>query len=152
MIFLVVPANSTAKHFLLSVPRMVPTNRTNSNTATFRQLLFCVFADIISVALPLMARLTKMSIAPAKPLSNTATELAFKFNKVFTMFGTVLNRNIAAFWANKFFWFERTSSILSFVHCCHTVLPSSKIRSFAFETHEVGIYYHSILFWLSKVN
>ena len=48
-----------------------------------------------------MARLAEMSVAPAKPLSDTATEFAFELDEVLTMFGTVLNRNIAAVRTNK---------------------------------------------------
>jgi hypothetical protein len=41
-----------------------------------------------------MARVTKVSISPTKPLSNITAKLAFELSKVLPMFFTILNRNI----------------------------------------------------------
>ena len=123
---------------------MIPSYRTSSRTFAFWQLLFRIFTDIITTALPFMTRLTEMSISPTKPLSNTTTELAFKFYKIFSMFWTILNWNITAARTYQLFWFKRTSSCICFIHCSHTIFSSSKIWLFALETHEICIDYHRI--------
>ena len=93
-----------------------------------------------------------MSISPAKPLSNTTTKFTFELNKIFTMFWAVLDWNITTIWAYQLFCFKRTSCILRLVHRCHTIFSASKVRTFAFETHKVGVNDHSVIFRLSEVN
>jgi hypothetical protein len=41
-----------------------------------------------------MARVTKVSISPTKPLSNITAKLAFELSKVLLMFVTILNKDI----------------------------------------------------------
>lgn len=130
---------------------MVTSHRTCSWSSTLGQLIFGVLTHIIALALPFMARLTKMCISPTEPLSYTATKLAFKLNKIFSVLRTVFNRNITTFRTDKFFSFKWTSSILSLVHSSHAIFSSSKIWTFALKAHKVGVNNHRILFWFPKV-
>jgi hypothetical protein len=79
-----------------------------------------------------MAGLAKMSITPAKPLSNTTTKFTFELNEVFSMLRTILYRYFTAIWTDKLLSLK-TSSSISFVHSCHTVFSASEIRSLALE-------------------
>lgn len=130
---------------------MIASNWT-SCTRAFWQLLFGILTYIVSIALPFMARLTEMSITPAEPLSYTATKLAFELNEVFSMLWAIFNRNIATFGANKLLGLERSTCVLCLVHCCHTILSSSKVSPFTLEAHKVSIDNHWIVFRFTKVN
>ncbi len=152
MVLFIISANGTSKHLFLAISTMITSNRAGSCTCTFGQLIFCIFTYIISITLSFMARFTKMSISPAKPLSNTTTKFTFELNKIFTMFWAVLDWNITTIWAYQLFCFKRTSCILRLVHRCHTIFSASKVRTFAFETHKVGVNDHSVIFRLSEVN
>ena len=79
---------------------MVATSWATSYSEAFWQLILCVFAHIITIALSLMARLTEMSVTPTKPLCNRAAIFTFKLNEVFAVFRTILNWNLAAIRAN----------------------------------------------------
>ena len=92
-----------------------------------------------------------MSVSPAEPLSYAAAKLAFELDKVFTVFGAILNGDITASWTDKFLRFKGSSSVVGLVHGCDTIFSASKVRFLAFETEEVGIDDHSILLWFSKV-
>ena len=129
---------------------MVSSYGTFCRSFTFRQFLFWIFTDIISVTLFLMARLTKMSVPPTKPLGCWATIFTFKLNKFFPMFGAVLYWDLAAVRANKLLRFK-WSCILRLIHSLCTILSSSEISIFAFKTFEVGIYSHSIFVRLLKI-
>lgn len=152
VILFIIPTNRTSKHFFLAISAVISSNRARSWTWTFRQLIFSIFTYIISITLPFMTRFTKVSISPAKPLSNTTTEFTFELNEIFAMFWTVLNRNITTFRAYQLLSFERASCILRLIHCCHTILSASEIRTFALETHKIGIDDHSVIFRFSVVN
>ena len=130
---------------------MVSADRTGSWSFTFWQLFLGIFAHIVTTTLFLMTRFTKMSVSPTEPLSNTATKFAFKFDKVLTMFWTVLDWYVTTAWTNQLFGFKRSSCSVCFVHGSNTVFPSSEIRFFALEAHEVGVDNHRIFFRLSKV-
>jgi hypothetical protein len=80
-----------------------------------------------------MTWLTKMGVTPTKPLCDTATEFALKFDKIFSMLWTIFYRYLTTVWTNKLLGLEGTTRI-SLIHSSHTILPSSKIRRFAFET------------------
>lgn len=151
MILFIISAYGTSKHFLLAVAIMI-SSYWASSWGTFRKLIFCIFAHIISIALPFMTRLTEMSVTPTKPLCNTTAKFTFKLNKVFTMFWTVLDWNITTFRAYKLLCFKRTSCILCFIHSCHTIFSASEVRPFALETHKVCIYYHSVIFGFAVIN
>lgn len=122
---------------------MVPSNWTFSWTFTFRQLVLRILTHIIPIALTLMTRLTEMSITPAKPLSCRTTKFAFEFNEIFAMLRTILNWDITAIWADKFFWLK-LALVLWFIHGLSAVFTATKIWIFAFKTHKVGINCHSI--------
>ena len=91
-----------------------------------------------------MTWFTKVSIAPAKPLSSGATKLTLELNKVFSMFGTIFDGDLAAIRANKFLGIIG-SLVLSFIHSIGTIFSSPKVRLFAFIALEIGIDGHGIL-------
>jgi len=66
----------------------------------FGELVFGVFAHVVSVALALVARLAEVGVTPAEPLGYTTAELALKFYEIFSVFGAVINRDFAAIRAN----------------------------------------------------
>jgi len=55
------------------------------------QVFLGFLADIISLHLLLVTRLTEMSGSPAEPLGNRAAESAFKLNEICAMDVTVLD-------------------------------------------------------------
>jgi len=152
VILFIISAYGTSKHFLLTIAIMITSYRASSWSRAFRKLIFRVFTHIISITLPLVTRFTEMSVTPTKPLCNTTAKFTFKLNKVFTMFRAVLDRNVTTFRTYKLLWFKRTSCILCFIHRCHTIFSASEVRSFALETHEVCIDYHSVIFRFSIIN
>ena len=95
MVVLDIPTYRASQHLLLTVSVVVPADRTGSCSLALGQLFFCVFAYVIPAALLFVAGVAEMSVAPAKPLSYAATKFAFEFDKVLTVLGTVLNRNVA---------------------------------------------------------
>lgn len=129
---------------------MISSYRAFSRSFTFWQFFFWIFTYIISVTLLLMARLTKMSVPPTKPLGCWATKFTFKLNKVFSMFWAVLYWDLTTVRTNEFFRFK-WSCILRLIHSLCTILPSSEISIFAFKTFEVSIYSHSIFTGLLKI-
>ena len=129
---------------------MIPSNRAFPRSWTFRKFILRVLAHIISWTLSFMARLTEMSISPAKPLSSRTTEFTLKFYKIFSMFWTILNRHFTAIWTDEFFWIIRPC-ILSLIHGICTVLSSSKKGLLAFEAFKISINRHRIFNRLSKI-
>jgi hypothetical protein len=151
MIFFEVSADGASQHPFLPVALMVPSYRAGHSSWTFWQLFLGILAHIVSVTLFFMAGFTKMSIAPAEPLSNAAAEFAFELNEVFTVFCAVLNWYIAAFGTDELFSFEGTACVLGFVHGSHAVFPTPEVGSFAFEAQEVSVDYHRVLLGLPEV-
>ena len=151
MVLLVVTADCTTQHLFISISQMITSDWASSWAWAFGQLIFCILTYIVSIALSFMARFAEVSIAPAKPLSNTTAKLTFKLNEIFSMFWAVLHWNITTFRANKLLCFKRSTSIL-FVHGCHTIFSSSEVRPFTFEAHEVSIDNHRIILRLSIIN
>ena len=95
MVVLDIPAYRASQHLLLAVSVVVPADRAGPCSLALGKLFFCVFAYVIPAALLFVAGVAEMSVAPAKPLSYAATKFAFEFDKVLTVLGTVLNRNVA---------------------------------------------------------
>ena len=92
-----------------------------------------------------MTFITKMSISPAKPLSNRAAEFAFKFYKLFSMLFAVFGRDRTAFRAYQLGGIElggASSGII--IHHFSTVFPATKIRLFALIALKISIYGHPI--------
>ena len=131
---------------------MVPSHRTSTHPRTLRQLVFRVLAHIVSITLLLMTRLAEVSISPTKPLSNTATEFAFELNKVFSVFGTVLDWYVTATRTDELFSFERTSSSsILLIHGSDAIFSTSEVWLLTLETHEVGVNNHRIFFRFAEV-
>lgn len=151
MVLLIIPTNRTSEHFLLSVTIVIASDWTPFSPQTFWQLLFSILAHVVTLALSLMARLAKMSISPTKPLGNTTAKFTFKFDKIFAMLRTIFNRDLTTSRADELFWLEISTCILCLIHGRYTIFPSSKIRLFTFETHEIGVYYACILLWFPEV-
>ena len=129
---------------------MISSYWTFSRTRTFWKLIFCILTHIISITLPFMTRLTKMSISPTEPLSSWATKFTFELNEIFSMLWTVFNWNLTAIRTDQFL-FLIICCIRSFIHCICTILSSAKVRFFTFKTHKVGINSHRIFSWLFEV-
>lgn len=129
---------------------MLSSDRTFTWALTLWQLIFCILWYIVTIALLFMTRFTKMSISPTKPLRYWATKFAFKFNKVVSMFWTVINRNITTSRANKLFWIK-SLSILCIIHYLSTIFPTSKVRFLTLKAHEIGINSHCIFFWFVEI-
>ena len=76
------------------------------------ELVFVLLRDLLALALPLVAIITEMSIAPAKPLRDRAAELAFEIYMAVPVLGTVPlvascpEMVTSALSTNQFFWFE----------------------------------------------
>jgi hypothetical protein len=116
----------------------------------FWQLVFGVFADVVAVALALVAGLAEVGVAPAEPLGDGAAELAFELDEVFSVLGAVVNGDLTAIGADELLGVERSSS-LRLVHGSHAIFPSSKIRFLAFEALEVCIYRRGVFFGFPEV-
>ena len=123
---------------------MISTNWTFICSRAFRQLILCIFTNIISITLPFMAWLTKMSVSPAEPLCYRTAKFTFKLYKIFSMLRTILNGNFTTIRANQIFSIIRTL-ILSFIHGIRTIFSSSKIGFFTLKTLEISIDSHRIL-------
>ncbi len=130
---------------------MTASNGALSWPCTFGQLIFGVFADIISIALLFVAALAKMSVAPAKPLGNGAAVPALELYEIFSVLWAVFYWHIAATWANQLFSFVAARSIMDFVDGSSAILLSSKIRLFALKAHEIGVNCHCIFIRLLKI-
>ena len=136
---------------LLAVSVVVPADRTGPSSLALWQLFFCVFAYVISAALLFVAGVAEMGVAPAEPLSYAATKFAFELDKVFTVLGTVLNRNVTTTGAYKFFRFERPTSCIGFVHGSHTIFSASKVWLLTLKAHKICIDDRCVLFGLTKI-
>lgn len=126
---------------------MIATYWTFIRSLAFWQFLFWIFANIVSVTLLFMARLTKVSISPTEPLSRWTTKLTFKLNKILTMFWAVFYGNLATVGANKLLCLKR-ACVLLVIHCVCTIFTTTKIGIFTFKTLKIRIYCHCILIWL----
>jgi hypothetical protein len=98
-----------------------------------------------------MAGIAEVSVSPAEPLSYAATELALELYEVFSVFGTVLNRNVTTTGAYKFFRFERPTSCIGFVHGSHTIFSASKVWLLTLKAHKICIDDRCVLFGLTKI-
>ena len=151
MIFLYVPADGASQHLFLPVAVMIAPNRTGPRPFALRKLVLCILADIVPTALLFMAGIAEVSVSPAEPLSYAATELAFELYKVFSVFGTILNRNITTTGTDQLFRFERPTSCIGFVHGSHTIFSASEVWFLTFKAHKVCIDDRCILFGLTKI-
>ncbi len=70
---------------------------TPRRSSTLWQLMGFLLADIITLSLLLMTRLTEMRRSPAKPLRQRTTEATLKLDEVVTVFGTVLDASADAY-------------------------------------------------------
>ena len=68
IVLLEVSANRTSQRLLLPVTVVVTPHWTLTRALAFRQLILSVLAHVVSIALPLVARLTEVSITPTEPL------------------------------------------------------------------------------------
>lgn len=129
---------------------MLPSDWTFTWALALWKLVFCIFWYIVTIALLLMTRLTKVGITPTKPLCYWATKFAFKFYKVVSMFWTIIDRNITASRTNKLFRII-SLNILCIIHDFGAIFPTSKIWFLAFKAHKICINSHRILFWFVKI-
>lgn len=151
VVFLEVSTDGASQHLLLSIPRVITSHRTCPRTRTLGQLLLGVLAHVITITLFLMTRLTEMGVSPAEPLSNTTTKLTLEFDEIFAMLGAILNWYFAAIRTNEFLWVKRAPCVLRLVHSSNAVLPTTEVRIFTLETHEVGVDDICVLLWLAEI-
>lgn len=130
---------------------MITANWTAARPCTLRQLILRIFAHVVSVALPFVAGLTEVGIAPAEPLSNAAAELTFELDEVLSVFGTVLDWNIATIGADKLLGIEGTACILRFVHRSYAIFSATEVWFLAFEAHKISVDDVGILLRFTKV-
>ena len=101
------------------------------------QLAFLFSGHIVSLHLPLMARLTEMSWAPTEPLSYGAAKSALELNEVGSMLLAVgnssLNVDCSALSTDKLLRLV----ILTVLLRLFAVLHTSEVWAFAFEAHVV---------------
>jgi hypothetical protein len=114
-------------------------------------LIFGVLTHIVPTALLFVAGVAEVSIAPAKPLSYAAAELALELYEILAVFRTVLDWDVTASRTDQLFRFEGPTSCVRLVHGSNAILSASEVGRFAFEAHEIGIYDHGILLWLAKI-
>ena len=101
---------------------------------TFWQLVSRLSWNIISIALPLVTRFTKMSVTPTEPLGNWTAKFTFELNEICTMFIAVFdsttNTHSRTFSAYQLFFFKCVIIIYLV-----TLFHSSKIRILTLKTH-----------------
>lgn len=151
MVVLDVPADRAPQHLFLSVFAVPATHRTNSFASAFGQLLLGVLADVVALALALVAGLAEVRVAPAEPLRDAAAELALEFYEVLAVLGAVLDRDVAAVGADQLLRLEGASHVVGLVHGCDAVLPASEVGILALEALEVGVDDAGVLLWLAEV-
>ena len=107
-------------------------------TRALWQLRYFVSADVVAIALPLVARIAKVRVSPAEPLRNTAAEFALELDEIGAMF-----------WARAFSESERLRralsadeilrlEVLSLILCCDAVLHAAEVGLAAFEALVIG--------------
>ena len=89
-----VSTNGTTQHLFFSIPIVITSDGTFVWSLALWQLLFRVLAHIFPTALLFMTRLTEVCVSPTEPLCNTTAEFTFEFNKILTVFRTILNRDL----------------------------------------------------------
>jgi hypothetical protein len=151
VVLLEITAYNATQHLLLSVAPVVASHWTRGCVSTLRQLIFRIFANVVSIALPLVAGFTEVCISPTKPLGNTAAEFAFELDKVLTVLWAIFYRDLAAIRADEFLRIKGGFGSLSLIHGGHTILSAPKIRVPTLEAHEIGIYDIGVLLRLSKI-
>lgn len=150
VVFFVVAADGTAHHLLLAVAVVVPADGTAALPRTRGEFFLRVLADVVAVALPFVAALAEVGVAPTEPLADAATKLALELDEVLSVLGTVLDGNVAAVGTDQFLCLEGPARVL-LVHGRHAVLASPEVRALALEAHEVRVYYHRVLHGLPEV-
>jgi hypothetical protein len=92
-----------------------------------------------------VAALTKVSIAPTEPLSETAAKLAFKVDVLgpvcFATLNAALKRSSGTFTTHQLFWLE----LLLFLLRSNTIFLAAKVCIFTFEALIVGQFVHGKL-------
>ena len=109
-----------------------------------RELVFGIPWDIVTLDLPCMTRFTEVSVSPAEPLCDWATELALKLYVVSSMLFAVLDprshAHSRALTTHQFLWLVLLALLLS----PQTILESTEICRLAFETLIVGELKHRV--------
>ena len=110
----------------------------------FVQLVSGFSRHVITVALSLVTRFTKVRITPTEPLGDGAAKLALELYEVGSVFWTILyaasNSDGRALSAYKFFPLETVIVVLAHF----TVLFASKVRLLTFETLVIGEFIQSV--------
>lgn len=118
------------------------TQGTLFTSCALRQLILLVLAQVVALALPLVAVVAEVSRTPAEPVRDRAAEATLKVNKVHSVFLArllpALNTQRSAFAAHELFGLEFLLLLLS----ANTVLLPAKVGLLAFEALIVGEFEH----------
>lgn len=109
-----------------------------------------LLADVVALALALVARITEVSCAPTEPLRDRAAEATFKLDEVLSVRFAVLstrNSHSRAGSTNQLLWLEDLFLLLS----SYAVLFAAEICVLALETLVVGEFKHSVGFFILEV-
>ncbi len=94
-----------------------------AGTGALGQVASLVARYVVSLVLPLVARLAEVSVAPAEPLGDLAAELALEFDEISAvLLAVLLPRRVArcgALATNQLFWLELLGLFLRSVAILH---------------------------------
>jgi len=110
---------------------MVTPDRAFAGSFTFGEFVLGILADILTLALLLMAAFTEMGVSPAEPLSYAAAELTLELYVFLAVFWTVLHRDFTTIRADQLFRLKISASL---VHGILARLSPSEVRVLALET------------------
>lgn len=107
-----------------------------------RKLFLLLSRYVVSTALRLVAWLAEVSVTPAEPLGDTATELALEVDKFLSVLLALLDSSTdglcCTLTADQLFLLEVGVVLV----CLIAVLHSSEIWTLALEAHVVGEFAH----------
>ena len=147
-----VPANTTSKCILFTIWRVLNLKWTLLFAMAFVQLISGFSWHVITIALFLVTRFTKVRITPTEPLGNRTAKLALKLDKISSMLWTILhtasNTDSRAFSTYKFFPLEIVIIVLAHL----AILFTAEVWILTFETLIIGEFIQRIRLDIFVVN
>lgn len=133
-----IPTNTTSKRIFFTVCRVLNLEWTLLFARTFGELVSRFSWHVITIALFLVTRFTKVRITPTEPLGDRAAKFALKLYEISSVLRTILhttsNTDSRTFSTNKFFPLEILIIILAHL----AILLTSEVRILTFETLIIG--------------
>lgn len=134
---------------------MLQLNGAVHNPWTLGQLVSGIARHVIPFVLALVTTLAEVSVPPAKPLGDVATELAFEFNELSAMLCAVFDpcphTLSGALSTNQLLWFKHLVLIV-LILLIGAVLHPSEVRRLAFKAHIVAELGHCVSLQIVVVN